>query len=98
MVEEIVVHEVAVALIVGGLQADILIQIDGMDLGEIQALFGAAARQLPVHADGAGAGGEAEGALRVLPDDGFDDVSGDGAGLFVIFCDDHTHGWHFPFQ
>ena len=81
VVEEVVVHEVAVALVMGGLQAHVLVQVHAVDAGEVQALLPAAAGQLLIHAHGAGAGGQAQGAVGLVPDDGLDDLVGGHSAL-----------------
>ena len=92
MVEQVIVHEVAIALVVVAGEAHILIQIDAVDAGEVQTLLMAAAAQLLIHAHGAGAGGKAQGAIGLGADDGLDDVCAQTAGLGVILGDDDFHG------
>ena len=91
VVEEVAVHKVAVALVVGGLQTDILIQVHRVDLGKVQTLLPAATGQLLVHAHRAGAGGEPQTAGGVIPDDLFHNIRGAGALLRVVLGDDYFH-------
>ena len=91
MVKEVGVHEVAIALIVGGLQTDVFVQVYGVDLGEIQALFPAAAGQLLIHADGAGTGGETEAAVGLFTHDLLDDIGAGSALTGVILGNDDFH-------
>ena len=57
MVEQVVPHEIGVALVVVPVQAHILVQVDGADLGEVQLARLTAADQLLIGPHGAGAGG-----------------------------------------
>ena len=51
VVKKIAVHEITVALLMGGGETDILVEIHAVNAGEIQPLLAAAPRKLPVHAD-----------------------------------------------
>ena len=49
MVKEVCIHEITVALIMGGLQTHIFIQIHAVYAGEVQPFLAAAACKLLVH-------------------------------------------------
>ena len=89
VVKKIAVHEITVALLMGGGETDILVEIHAVNAGEVQSFLAAAPRKLPVHADRARAGGEAERAAGVRADRFLQNVSGKTADLFVIFGDDY---------
>ena len=91
MVKQIAVHEIAIALIVGGFQTDVLVQIDGVHTGEVQTFLTAAARELLIHADRARTGGEAQRAVGLLADNRLDNI-GSGRTLGgVVFGNDYFH-------
>ena len=91
MVKEVCIHEITVALLMGGLKADVFVQIHGADLAEIQTLFPAAAGKILIHANGAGAGGKTQTAVGLFADDLFDYICAGGALAFIIIADDYSH-------
>ena len=91
VVEQVAVHEIAVALVVGGLQPDVLVQVHGADLAEVQPFLLAAAGKLLIHADGAGPGGQTQAAVRLLPDDLLDDIRAGGALACIVVANDNFH-------
>ena len=91
MVKEVGIHEIAVALVVGGLQTHIFVQIHTVYPGEIQTLLTAAAGQLLVHTHRAGTGGQTQAAIGLGADDLFKNVCCDGALLGIVFGNDNFH-------
>ena len=84
MVEQVVPHEIGVALVVVPVQAHILVQVDGADLGEVQLARLTAADQLLIGPHGAGAGGQAQDAAGLEDDLGGDDIGGGAAERRVV--------------
>ena len=66
-------------------------RIDGVNAGEVKPLLAAAAGELLIHADRAGAGGKTERALGFRADDCFHNVSSSGALRGIILCNDDFH-------
>ena len=94
MVEEIVVHEVPVALVMLMGQAHVLVHIEGDDVGKRELPGLIHAHELLVHADGAGAGGQAqhEGAVFLVGADLRSDVVGSPLAHFiVIILNNNSH-------
>ena len=85
VVKEVLLHEVAVALLVGGLQADVFIQVHGLDLGEVQVALLVPVDELVIHPHGAGAGGEAHHAVGLQDDLGGEDIGRLAAHGPIIF-------------
>ena len=59
-IKKVVVHEVAVALVVGDGKAPVLVQVHRGDLGEVHLALLVPLDQVLVRADGAGTGGQAQ--------------------------------------
>ena len=62
--EEVVVHEITVALFVRAVKADVLVKVEGAALREGEPPRGAEAGQLGVEAERRGAGGQTEHGVR----------------------------------
>ena len=84
MVEQVVPHEIGVALVVVPVQAHILVQVDGADLGEVQLARLTAADQLLIGPHRAGAGGQPQNAAGLEDDLGGDDIGGGAAERRVV--------------
>ena len=84
LLEEVLVHEVAVALVVRAGEPVVLVEVPALHLlvGDLLRLDGLG--HLVVHEDGRRAGREAEHGLRVLLDGGGDHVSRELGGLMKI--------------
>ena len=91
MVKEVVLHEVAVALVVGGGQTRILVQVHGTDLAEIQVAGLIARDQLLVHPDGGGPGGETQHAVGLQNNMGSQQAGSLPAHGLIIFGDVDLH-------
>mgnify|MGYP003300403364 CR=1 FL=1 len=92
MVEQVLVHEVPVALVVGAGQAAVLVQVDGGDLSEAQiADLVPVLDQALVGADGGAAGGQTQNAVGLGDDLGSDDVGGLAGHLSVVLGFDDSH-------
>ena len=77
-------------------QAHVLVQVDGLDLGEVQDACLVLGDQFLVGTDGAGAGGQTQDTVGLQGDDGSDDGSGLAADVCVILgADNIDHNW-FP--
>ena len=72
-------------------QAHILVQVDGLDLGEVQLAGLILGDQLLVGANRAGAGGQAQNAVGLQVDLGGDDVGSLAADIGVILGNDQSH-------
>ena len=73
-------------------KADVLVKIHAVYAGEVQPLLGAAARQLPVHPNGAGACGQTKAAVGLGADDVFYNICGGRALLGIISGNGDFHG------
>ena len=91
MVEQVGAHEVGVALVMVFVQAHILVQIDGGDLGEVQITGLVLGDQLLIGAYRAAAGGQTEDAVGLQLDLSGDDVGGLAAQILVVFRYDQSH-------
>ena len=83
VVEELVVHEVPVALRVLATEADVLVEVEGDDASEGEAVFGVEATEFLVEVDRGGTGGEAEDGGELFGLAGgneVSDLSGEGLG------------------
>ena len=94
VLEEILVHEVAVALGMVAGKALVLIQVGGTNAGEIQLAGFAAAHQLAVERQGGGAGGKAEEASGLFLQKGGIHVSGALANFLSGSAADDLHMVH----
>jgi hypothetical protein len=65
MVEEVVIHVVAVGIRVGGKKANVFVEVERAAKGEIKMLFLMVADQVTVNAFHGLAGGEAENEVRI---------------------------------
>ena len=91
MVEQVVVHEIAVALVVGHGQTDVLVQIHSADLGEVQFPGLILLHQLGVSSLRAAAGGKTQHAVGLQQDLSGDQVGCLLADIGIIFCRNDTH-------
>ena len=95
MVEEVVVHEIPVALVMLVGQAQVFVHVEGHHVFEGHFAGLIHPGQLLINADGAGAGGQAqhEGPFFLVAVDFSGNVMrGPEAHLIVIFLNDDTHG------
>ena len=93
MVEQVLVHEVPVALVVGPGQTTVLVEVDGGDLGEAQiADLVPVLDQALVGAHGGAAGGQTQNAVGLGDDLGSDDVGGLAGHFGVVLGFDDSHG------
>ena len=92
VVEQVVTHEEVIALRVIMVEAAVLVQVVGADLGEIAVPVLAGLNEVLVGADGRGAGGEAEHAVRLQDDLSGDDVRRFAAHVLVILGVNDLHG------
>ena len=68
VLEQILLHEVAVALRMVLRQADVFIQVEGGDLGKVEPFFAMQANQFPIHAQGRSARGKSQHASGLPAD------------------------------
>ena len=99
MIEEILMHEVPVGLVVLTGQAQVFVHIEGNHVGEGKLPRAVHPGQLPVHPDGAGAGGQTQDEGAILFRSGImgfdlsgDIVGGPEAHFLIVFLNDHAHG------
>jgi hypothetical protein len=90
--KEVLVHEVAVALVMIGREADILIEVESGDAAEIQVLLLVHAHEFPVKALRRAAGGEAEHGIGFFAHFFGDDLGAKQATVFGGRLDDDFHG------
>ena len=91
VVKEVLLHEVAVALGMGALQAAIFVEVERLALGEAEVACLIALHQVGVQADGGGARCQAQDTVRLGLDDGGDLVGGQSAHLFIRVGNDQLH-------
>ena len=91
VVEQVVVHEVSIALIMLGAQTHILVQIHGAHLGEVQIAIRTAADQFLVSAHGRAAGSQAQNTVRLQHHLSRQQVSHLAAGIIIVFRTDKSH-------
>ena len=91
LAEQVLVHEIPVALGVLLGQAAVLIQIDSSDLGEIQIAFVVPVHQLGISAHRGAAGGKTQYTVRLHDDLCGDDVGRFAGHILIIFCADDLH-------
>ena len=91
MVKQMVVHEIAIALIVIGGDGVVFIQIDGADSGEIQLAGLILLDQAGIHTLGGGAGGKTQHAVGLERDLRRDDIGSLGGHFRIILADNNLH-------
>ena len=84
MVEQVLVHEITVALGVITVKAAILVQVIGAHLGEVNVAFLVPLDKLLVRANGSRAGGQAKNAIRLEDDLRRDDISNLAAHILIV--------------
>ena len=89
--EQVVLHEVAVALIVVGREAAVLVKVERRGIGEADVARLAVGHELRVQADGRGSRRKAQHAVGLGLQLGRDLVGGQTAHLVVIGSDDQFH-------
>ena len=88
MVKEIAVHKIAVALVVAGRKANVLVKVYAVGLGKIQSLVTTAADQLLINAQGAGTSGQAKTTIGLFSENVFNYIRRLGALGGVVFGND----------
>ena len=89
MVEQVALHKIAVALVVVGSQAHVLVQVDGAHVLKAEAALFIPVHQIAVGPLGGGAGGQAQQAGGIVGNLRGDDLGGAAAhGLIVFFTID----------
>ena len=96
VLEEVHVHEVAIALLVVAGQAAVLVEVVGLDLGEVELAGLIGGNEVLVGADGRGARGKAEHAVGLEGDLGRDDGGGLAAHVLVILGANDSHNASLP--
>ena len=91
MIEQVVTHEVSIALVVILAQAHVLVQIDGLDLGEVQLAIFILLDQHLISADGAAAGSQTQNAVGLQGYNRSNDIASLQADVSVIFCANNFH-------
>ena len=91
MVKEVGLHEIAVALVMGGSQPRVLVQVHALHLGEVQIPGLVPLNELLVHADGRGARGQTQHTGRIEVHLGGDDVGRPAAHGLIVLCDVSSH-------
>lgn len=91
LLEQVLVHEVAVALVVGSGEPDVLVEVPALDLLVADLLRLDGLGHLIVHEDRGGARREAQDGLRVLLDGGGDHRGRELRGLFLCLADYDFH-------
>ena len=94
LAEEVLLHEEAVALVVGGREPHVLVQVERPDLREVQALLAVEAGELLVDRDGGRPGRQTQNAIRLAAHD-LGDAVGKLYGRIRALSD--MNGRHFYF-
>ena len=95
MVEQVLLHEVAVALIVLGRKAAVLVQVERRDLSEAELARLEVSHEVGVQADGRRARGQAQHARRVGLHERGDAIGGAAAHVLRALGDDEFHAHPF---
>ena len=98
VVEEILAHEVGVALVVIGGKAHILVQVQGGAGGKVQRPRLVPLDELFISADGAGAGSQAQDGIRLLEHLSRNEAGGGAAHLVVVLGGNDPHVNSSPFK
>ena len=96
VIEEVHVHEVAIALLVIAGQAAILVEVVGLDLGEVEIAGLVGGNEVLIGPDGRGARGKAEHAVGLEGNLRRDDGSGLAAHVLVILSANDSHNASLP--
>ena len=94
VVEQVGVHEVAVALVMGLGDAAVFVQVHRAHLGEIHLAGLVGLDELFVHGHGGAAGGKAQLAVGLFVHQLADHVGHIGAALIIALGHDDVHGKH----
>ena len=94
MVKQILVHEVAVALIVVGSDGIVLVQIDSGNAREINFTRAVHLDQLLIHSNGSRTRSQSENGSFGRSDDICHDIGGDGGHFFIVLTNDEFHRKH----
>ena len=95
VIEEVVAHEVVIALHVVVREAAVLVEVIGVNLREVDVALLVPLDELVISADGRAAGSEAEDAVGLEDDLGRDDVGGLAAHVLVVFGVNDLHASSF---
>ena len=95
VVEQVLLHEVAVALVMLRVEAAVLVQVEGGRVGEADPAFGAVLHEVGVQADGGRAGGQAQDAVGLRGKAARDHVGGLPAHVLVRVRNDEVHAVSF---
>ena len=98
VIEEVLTHEVVVALGIVVRKAAILVQVIGADLGEVDVALLVPSSELLVGANRGGAGGKTQYAIGLEDNLGRDDISGLAAHILVVFSFNDLHYASFLVQ
>jgi hypothetical protein len=91
VVEEAVLHERVVALLVGGGQAEVFVEVERRYLREVEAVLGVVAHEALVRGLGGASRGEAQHAVGFHQDLVADDTGGHFGHLLGVSYDDDFH-------
>ena len=91
MVEKVLLHEVAIALVVLGGQAAVLVQVERGNLLEADTVGLEVLHQVGIQPDGRGAGGQAQRGSRVHDQLGGDQIRRATAHILVGLLDEQLH-------
>ena len=91
MVEKVLLHEVAIALVMLGGQATVLVQVERGDLLEADTVGLEVLHQVGIQPDGRGASGQAQRGSRVHDQLGGDQIRRATAHILVGLLDEQLH-------
>ena len=91
VLEQVLLHEIPVALLMGAGQAAVFVQVDGGHLGKIQIALVVPVDQLCIGAHRGAAGGQAQHAVGLHDDLGRDDVGCLAGHIFIIGRSNDLH-------
>jgi hypothetical protein len=91
VIEQLVVHEVTVALGVVGGKTAVFVKVDGNGLGKICLACFAIGGEIGIQSLGGGAGGKAEHGIILQRNDRLNDFSGLKRHFFVILAANNLH-------
>ena len=98
VIEEVLTHEVVIALGIVVRKAAILVQVVGADLGKVDVALLVPSSELLVGTDRGGAGGKTQHTVGLEDNLGRDDISGLAAHILVVFSFNDLHYASFLVQ
>ena len=94
MIEEVIVHEITIGLVMGALEADVFVEVEGGDVFEADASFFVGLHHIGVDLKRGGSGGKAQDGIR-LGVDLLDEFLRDQFGDVIFISNNDFHVFTF---